>query len=487
MSFRIGILGIQHESNTFLPGSTSFEAFERDVYAEGSAVIDRMRAAHHEMGGFIEAVAQAGSTVVPILFARALPSAPIDASTETRLIARAIELLKAAGPLDGLLVAPHGAGVGESDADFDGHWLSLVRETVGKTMPIVCTIDPHANLSESMIASCDATIAYRTNPHIDQRARGIEAANLLLKHLRGEAKLVQAAAMPPMAINIERQRTAVEPCASLYRRAEAIRAQPGVLSVSVVLGFPYADVHEMGSAFIVVCDGNREAANAHAQDLADWTMSHRERFLGQLLSVDAALRQAATTSGPSVLLDMGDNVGGGGPGTSNVLLAALHARSQGPTVATVFDAEIVRQATELGIGASGEFTLPGDERSQPLVLTARVQSLHDGKFTESKPRHGGATQFDMGPTAVLKTSCLTLIVTSRRLFPVSLEQYPACGLDVCDFRYFVAKGVHAPIAAYEPISPTFIHVNTPGVTSADLSQFNYRNRRQPLYPFESLT
>ena len=160
------------------------------------------------------------------------------ARTGEQLVARSCELLAAAGPLDGLLVAPHGAAVCAGIADFDGRLLTQVRQQIGAAIPMVCTIDPHANLSAAMVEACDAVIAYRTNPHLDQRDRGIEAAALLLRHMRGEIRLQTAAAFPPLVINIERQRTAAEPCVSLYAMADDIRRRPGVVSVSVVLGFP---------------------------------------------------------------------------------------------------------------------------------------------------------------------------------------------------------------------------------------------------------
>ena len=179
---------------------------------------------------------------------------------------------------------------------------------------------------------------------------------------------------------------------------------------------------------------------------------------------------------------MGDNVGGGGPANSTPLISALHASGIGPSVATLFDPAAVAGAEALGPGHHGEFSI-GDS-NVPLKIRASVRGIYDGRFSESQPRHGGATHFDMGKTAVLQTPSLTIVVTSRRLFPVSLNQYSACGLDVDSFKVFVAKGVHAPIAAYDTLGVTFVHVNTPGVTGADLSRFDFRHRRRPMFPFE---
>src|SRR5205807_7312822 len=134
-------------------------------------------------------------------------------------LARMDAAIERAGPIDGLLVAPHGATVAANHADADGHWLSRLRQRFGKRFPIIGTLDLHANVSPQMVAACDALIAYRTNPHLDQRDRGIEAAQLLARTLRGEVRPVMAAEFLPLAINIEPQATAEEPCRTLFATA----------------------------------------------------------------------------------------------------------------------------------------------------------------------------------------------------------------------------------------------------------------------------
>src|SRR4029077_11032459 len=142
---------------------------------------------------------------VPIFAARALPFGIVAADAFDALLARMDVAIDRAGPLDGLLVAPHGAMVAANHPDADGHWLSRLRQRFGKKFPIIGTLDLHANVSPQMTAACDALIAYRTNPHLDQRARGLDAGRLMARPLRGEVKPTMAAAFPPLAINIERQ------------------------------------------------------------------------------------------------------------------------------------------------------------------------------------------------------------------------------------------------------------------------------------------
>src|SRR4029077_8348270 len=156
-----------------------------------------------------------------------------------QLLARLEAPIARAGSFDGLLVAPHGATVAANHADADGHWLSRLRQRFGRTFPIIGTLDLHANVSPKMVSACDALIAYRTNPHLDQRQRGIDAAKLMARTVRGEVRPTMAAAFPPFAVNIERQLCAESPCRDVYRFADAMLEQRGVLSNSVVLGFPY--------------------------------------------------------------------------------------------------------------------------------------------------------------------------------------------------------------------------------------------------------
>lgn len=486
---RVGIIALLQESNTFLAQATTFEKFEQDLLAEGEALRARLADAHHEVGGFFaELDAARDVEVVPIFAARALPFGVITSDTFAELLRRLEAALQAAGPLDGILAAAHGATVSESHRDVDGHWLSWLRTQVGSAVPIVTTIDPHANLSPQMVAATTALVAYRTNPHVDQRQRGEEAAKLLLRTLRGTIRPTQAAAFPPLAINIECQQTELPPCRLWYELAAAIRRRPGVLSVSPILGFPYADVEEMGSATLVVTDNDPALAQQYADELAAYLWEHREAFRGRLMGVEEALAGLESLPGPVCLLDMGDNVGAGSPADGTALAHGLHAHAIADSFICLNDPETVQQAATLGVDREGTFSIGGktdDRHGAPLNVRCTVLGLFDGKFSESQPRHGGFVTFDQGPTALLRTDRgLTILVTSRRTPPWSLAQLTAFGLQPESFRAIVAKGVVAPMAAYQDVCPTFLRVNTPGVTCADMTFFDYRHRRRPMFPFE---
>lgn len=485
---RIGIIALLQESNTFIGQPTTFAHFEQDLLVTGEAVRERLAGTHHEVGGMFHALDDAGAQAVPIFAARAYPFGVIEAAAIHRLLDLLFAELGKAGPLDGVLVAPHGATVSEPFPDVDGHWLGELRRRVGERVPIIGTLDPHANLSPAMAEAATALIAYRTNPHLDQRSRGIDAARMMVETVRGRLKPTMAAAFPPVAINIEKQHTAEEPCLSLYRFADQQLLDDKLLVNSVILGFPYADVAEMGSATIAVTHDDPPLARRLADDLAGELWQRREQFAGDFITVDEALDKAARMSGPVCLLDMGDNVGGGSPGDGTLLALAMHERQLPKSFVCLCDPEAVAQAEAMGEWGTGSFRVGGKAdrlHGPPLACEATVVGLFDGKFEEPQPRHGGFTQLDQGPTAVIRTDHgLTIMLTSRRMPPFSLRQLTAHGVLPEQHHLLVAKGVNAPVAAYKEVCKQFVRVSTPGVTTADIEQLHYNHRRRPMFPWE---
>ena len=487
---RVGLIAIQHESNTFVRARTTLKDFRRDALLFGSEMAQYCRACHHEVGGFWHELQRANCEVVPLLLALATPGGPLDADTGAELVRRMLQELRRAGPLDGLLVAPHGAAVCDAHADFDGHWLCELREQVGEALPIVATLDPHANLSERMFAATDAIVAYRTNPHVDQHQTGRTAAGILLATLGGKIQPTQAMARPPVAISIDRQATSESPCRELYELADSMLQADGIASNSVILGFPYADVEELGTSFIVVTDRQPDRAQQLADEWAADLVARREQFGCALPDVDAALEELRSTNERTCLLDVGDNVGGGAAGDGTLLLRRLYDGSVADSLVCLWDPSAVAQARVIGVGETGELSMGGQhaiEQGPPLVADVRVERIVGGRFEEPNLVHGGRSAYDMGPTAVVRTSGgMTVVLMSNRVPPFSLGQITSCQLDPERFRVLVAKGVNAPIAAYRDVCDRFIRVNTPGVTCADMTQLEFRHRRRPLHPFDDV-
>lgn len=449
-----------------------------------SALVD----AHHEVGGFFAEIAATGAEAVPLFAARALPSGIIRASTFADLVDDMLDKIRVSPPLDGILVAPHGATVSELYPDADGYWLKQIRDVVGSDIPIIGTLDAHANLSQQMVENCDALVAYRTNPHLDQRARGMEAARLMVRTLRHEIRPAMSAVFLPLAISIERQCTEEFPLVNLYHTADEQMKTAGLLSNSVLLGFPYADVAEMGSAVLAIADGDIDLAARSARELAASLWEMRNEFATEFVSIEAAMKLCAEDSNRICLLDMGDNVGGGSSADGTALLSAIYHWGIGPSFGCLYDPDAVASCKRAGVNATLQLRVGGRSdnlHGDPLDLQVRIVSTHSGVFRESQPRHGGFSEFDQGPTVVCETeSGLTLMLTSRRMVPFSLQQLTSCGLKPTDYRVLVAKGVNAPIAAYRTVCDRFIRVNTPGSTCADLVKLDYLHRRSPMFPWE---
>jgi microcystin degradation protein MlrC len=484
---RVGVIVLKHESNTFLPGRTTLADFQREILVVGDVVRDHYRNAHHEAAGFFEGLKDEKIEAVPIFAATATAGPTIEQSAFDALQQMLLDQISRASALDGLLLSAHGAAVAEGEPDADGHWLAKLRAAVGAQVPIVCTIDPHANLSPAMVGATDVLIPYRTNPHIDQKERGLEAAALMARTLRGEIHPTQAAAFPPVAINIASQHTGTPPCSELIALAADQRRRAGVLSSGVVLGFPYADVAEMGSSFVVVTDNDRTLAQRLADELGNYLLRHRHNFVPDLPDIEAAISLAEGSASPVCLLDLGDNVGGGAPGDGTLIAQALLNRRIQDALVCLRDAIAVEQASLSGVGATIDLSVGGKTdalHGLPLALCGRVRSLHHGRFSESDIRHGGKHEYDMGASAVIEAGGLTVLIHSLRTPPFSLNQILSCGIDPAKMKIIVAKGVNAPLAAYAPVCKTFIRVNTPGVTTADMTRLPFRNRRRPLFPFE---
>lgn len=488
---RVGIIALLHESNTFVTGTTDVARFGEDVLLTGEPVREHFRNAPHEIGGFFSGLADAGIEAVPLFAARAFPSGRITANAFDALLTQLLEAVDQALPLDGVLAAPHGATVAINHADADGYWLSLLRQLVGPDVPIVATLDAHANLSPRMVNATNALVAYRTNPHLDQHETGVRAARIMAQTLAGEITPTQAAAFPPLAINIQSQNTAIPPMAPLMQRAASDEQADDVLAQNILLGFPYADVAEMGTSVVTLTNNNPERAQELADALARDIWQARHEFEPTFISVKAALDDVAHTSDRVVLLDMGDNIGGGSPADGTALLQGLDDRKITPSLVCIHDPMSVQRVAAGGIGWSVNLSIGGRgdrHQGRPLQAEVEVMGLYDGQFRETSTRHGGFTEFDQGRSAVVRTARgVTVLLTSRRVPPFSLAQLTSCDLDPTRYRVIVAKGVIAPQAAYREVCDRMILVNTPGVTCADMTQLEYTHRRRPMFPFESET
>ncbi len=511
LTMKIAIAGFMHESNTFSSTRTDRAAFESASLKFGDALIAEWKDAHHEMGGFIEGAAKFGYELVPTIMAWATPAGPVTDDLLDEVVRHIVQSVRprirldgGSGDIDGLLFAPHGAMVCEGFPDGDGEVLRRLREAFGPKFPIVVTLDFHANLSEQMVHNSTAIVFYQTNPHVDQRQRGLLAASIMARTVRGEVRPTQAFAKPDTLIVIACQNTSLEPLKPFMDAARDLERQPGVLSANVQAGFPYADVYEMGPGVLVVTDNDPARAQREADRLAADLFAARHRLVKQLPDARTAVAQAMkSTKPPVVLVEFGDNIGGGSPGDSTIILAELLRQGAAGAVEVIFDPESVERAAAAGIGNTVELAVGGKtdrNHGEPVRVTGRVASIHDGHWIEEQPRHGGRRSNDQGRTVVVEIgrgsrvegrvpesgASLTLVLNSKRTPPFSLGQITSVGIVPERHKIIVVKAAIAYRAAYGPVAGEIIEVDTPGLTANDPRRFEYARVRRPLYPLDEV-
>ena len=323
---RVAIGGISHESSTFSTVPTTLDDFELRSLAVGGDLLDRFTGTKTPVGGFIDAARDADYTVVPTMFASATPGGPVTAEATRVLTSKLVDGLRSAlndGPLDGVMLALHGAMVSELDDDGESYILRAVRQVVGPDLPVIVELDLHGNITQEMVDLCTMPVAYDEYPHTDPYERGYEIGLLMARILRSGVKPTPAIVKIPILASLQRQFSHAEPMLTVKHLARDIENQRGVLNVSYLPGFAWADIEPNTFSVIVTTDDDRQRAIELANQLANHIWDHREDFIVRPTPVDEAVHTAMNAlNGPVVLADIGDNPGGGAPADGTVLLEA---------------------------------------------------------------------------------------------------------------------------------------------------------------------
>jgi microcystin degradation protein MlrC len=491
MRARIAIAGILHESNTFAATQTTYADFERSGLTRGEQIIEQWAPSTHEVGGFIEGAARYQFDMYPAIVAQATPFGVVTDDALDCLTGELIERLTAAPKLDGLLLALHGAMVAQSYPHADTEILGRLRAALGPAFCIVVTHDFHANITQELVDRTTALAAYKTCPHVDQHACGLKAAEIVSRIVRGEIQPVQALAKPPMIYNILFHNTTVEPLQRIVDECRALERNRKIVAASVAGGYQYADVPAMGPSAVVVTDRDPELAQREAQRLAGLLWETRDRLVVDLPDAAQAVCQAiASDRSPVVLVEMGDNIGGGSAGDSTFLLSELLRQNAQGWFEVIADPQAVELAARAGVGHTLELPVGGRTDSlhgAPVDVRGRVKSIHDGKYIETEVRHGGQRYLDQGLTAVIQVEGSTrdlpnlLMLTTRRQPPFSLQQLLSCGVCPERQKILVVKAAIAYRAAYEPIAARIIEVDTGGATAVSPAHFTWRRVRPGLF------
>lgn len=498
MTRRVVVGEISHETNTFSPILTDLGRFGQRGLLYGPDIWKDRLGTRTGIGGYLAAAQAAGETIelIPSLAASAVPSGMVTAQTYQHLVGYLVDCIerakRAPGGLDGVALCLHGAMVAEGCDDPEGDILRRVRQVAGPGVPVVATLDLHANVSEAMVQYADCLFGYDTNPHVDGYERAGEAMAALREIWAGRLspvmRLGRARMMPP-TINM---RTTEGPMVQLFERARWHEARPGVRNVSVFGGFPFADVEYAGTSVVALTDGLPGLAQEICDDLVALAWSLRYQFLKELVPPETAVRRAMEAArGPVILADVADNIGGGGSGDTTVLLRALlekDAGRRGAAFAVVVDPGSVARCIAAGPGAAVELALGGKTEpahGAPLVCRGVVRALTDGTFIQKGPM-GTGLQVTVGPSARVDLDGVEVIVTSQRMAPNDPEIFRHIGIEPTGKHILVVKSRGHFRAAYEPFAAEILEVDCPGFASPNLRHFVYHKVRRPLFPLDDL-
>src|ERR1700726_3193093 len=483
---RIAVGGFLHETNTFAPTKASYGDFVHGggwpSMAKGADVLKVMRNINVGLAGFAEAAQAKGWELVPTISCGASPSAHVTEDAYERIVKVMINGIKAAGPLDAVYLDLHGAMVTEHLDDGEGEILARVRKVIGKELPLVVSLDLHANVTPAMVAHADALIAYRTYPHIDMADTGRAAARHLALLLRSKQRFAKAFRQLPFLIAISWQCTNDQPTKGIYEKLEALESD-AVPTLSFAPGFPATDFPECGPS--VFAYGKTQAdADAAADTVAKLIIGHENDFDGRIYTPDEGVRYAMELATharkPIVIADTQDNPGAGSDSDSTGMLRALvRNNATKAAIGVIYDPDSAKAAHEAGVGATVTLTLggksgiPGDS---PYEGTFVVEKLSDGNFVAHGPYFGGR-DMNMGPSAALRIGGIRVVVSSHKAQLADQSMYRYVGIEPTEQSILVNKSSVHFRADFEPIAEKLLICAAPGAISADTADLPWTRLR----------
>jgi microcystin degradation protein MlrC len=493
---RIAVGAFMIESNGHAPIATRAE-FAANLIAKGEELERDWRGAHPRspvtLTGFVEAMNESGDwQPLPLMAATVGASGPIEHEFLLEIVREHEERLRAVLPVDGVFLSLHGGAIGTGEDDPEGLLLEKVRAIVGPRIPIVATLDLHANVSDKMVQNASVLVGYRTNPHTDMAERGAECAALLRELLAG-VKPATAFVKLPMIPPSVTQNTKSGPYADIIAYGQS-KMDGRVMNVSVVSGFSLGDSVKNGMSVIVTTRGDASLARDLARDIAQTTWDERHRYVPHLTSLDDATRMALECgqdpSRPALLFaDVADNPGGGGRGNTVWILEAFHrAGVQGALLGIFFDPALAAEAHRLGVGNRFRARFNRDETnalSGKFEADAEVIALHDGSIVGKRGISAGHAMA-LGPMALLHLGGIRVVVVSIRQQCKDTAMFECLGIDIAKARSLIVKSRGHFRAAFDIFFPDdrIIEVDVPGLTTPILSRVPYRNVPRPIFPLD---
>ncbi|WP_134701036.1 M81 family metallopeptidase [Ammoniphilus sp. YIM 78166] len=488
---RVLIGSMLHETNTFNPILTTLEHFDL-WYGDQlfkTSLGQRMEGdpsnwQRFATGGIVDRLRAEGVDIVPTVYARANTSGTIEGSAYQTIKEGFLSAVSMAGKLDGICLALHGSMYAQGEEDPEGDLMSSIREIVGPEMPIVCTLDMHATVTNRLIESVNAFTVYRTAPHMDTYQTGERAVNLLLSIIRNQLQVKTLSVKIPMIISGEQTETAVSPMKELMDLVYETDHNPLIMNADYVLGFPWADTPHHSVRTLVSGEVRHlEELQSVAAYLATafWEKRYELGYSTEAYPLDEALDIAmAELKGPIIISDAGDNPTAGA--TSDVTLVLnrlLQRKMENVLIAVIVDKEAFDLCKAAGVGAQVRLALGRLEPSpeaDPLRVEAEV--LHVKSGLEAK-----TSSWWNSDAAVLRSEGVTFIVAEQRMAVYNPAYLEEVGLNPHDFNIIVIKsGYQSPY--YRKIAARSLFALTPGNTNLDIASIPYQVAPRPIFPLD---
>ncbi|MGO3933380.1 M81 family metallopeptidase [Rhodopseudomonas pseudopalustris] len=484
---RIAVGGFLHETNTFAPTKATWDDFVHGggwpAMTFGADVLKVMRGINVGLAGFIEEAEMKGWELAPTIACGASPSAHVTEDAFERIVKIMIDGIKAAGRLDAVYLDLHGAMVTEHLDDGEGEILARVRKVIGPDLPLVVSIDLHANVTPAMIAHADALIAYRTYPHVDMADTGRASAQHLDLLFQSGRRLAKAFRQLPFLIPISWQCTFDEPTRGIYAKLAALQSD-AVPSLSFAPGFPAADFPDCGAS--VFAYGRTQAeADAAADQVAALVIGHENDFDGTIYSPDdgvqLAMEIARDATRPVIIADTQDNPGAGGDSdTTGMLRALVRNNAKRAAIGVIYDPASAQAAHQAGVGATVQLALGGKsgiEGDAPYEASFVVERLSEGRFIAPGPYFGGR-EMEMGPSACLRIGDVRVVVSSHKAQLADQAMYRYVGIEPTQQAILVVKSSVHFRADFQPIAERLLICAAPGAMPADTASLPWTRLRK---------
>ena len=481
---RVFSAALATETNTFAPMPTGLSSFHERAYYPAGEHPDAMQMHGGPLWAAREIGRARGWTLIEGLVAAAVPNGTVTRAAYEGLRDQLLADLRAALPVDMVLLGLHGAMIADGYDDCEGDLLVRVREMVGPNTIVGGTLDPHSHLSVAMVDNADLLICWKEYPHTDILERARELVTLCTalaeKRLRLRVSVVDTGMIGTL-------HTTQEPAKSFIDRVRAIEGSEGILSVSIVHGFPRGDTPDMGTKVLVYSDASADSEGLQgrtvAQRLATELFDLREQLVEPLLGIDEALDAALATTGTVVLGDGSDNPGGGAPGDSTYILRRIIERGIADAcLGPLWDPVAVRIAFDAGVGARLALRIGGKIgplSGDPVDAVWRVKALARDMVMTGL----AGTPAKLGDCALVACDGIKVVLTTYRCQAFGLDLFTQLGCDPAARKLVVVKSSQHFRAAYAPIAARIILVDAPGVATKDITTLPFHKIKRPKWPF----